>query len=49
MVDPDRAPEDTDKKMVLAHSPVPPYRRVFHGVLFLAVIYLGVIFAWSLM
>jgi hypothetical protein len=49
MVNSELATEEKEEKMVLAHSPVPPYRRVFHGVLFLAVIYLAAIFTWSLM
>jgi hypothetical protein len=34
-------------KMILSHEPVPGYRRVFHIVISVAVLYLAIIFLVS--
>jgi hypothetical protein len=36
--------EEEEEKMTLSHEPVPGYRRVFHIIVLIAVIYLGIIF-----
>jgi len=36
--------EEKEEKMILSHEPVPGYRRVFHVIVIIAVIYLGIIF-----
>lgn len=33
-----------EEKMILSHEPVPGYRRIFHIVILVAVLYLGIIF-----
>jgi hypothetical protein len=35
------------EKMILSHEPVPGYRRVFHVVVSVAVLYLAMIFLGS--
>ena len=34
----------SEEKMILSHEPVPGYRKVFHIVILVAVLYLGIIF-----
>lgn len=36
-----------EEKMILSHEPVPGYRKVFHIVIFVAVLYLAIIFLIS--
>ncbi len=36
--------EKKEEKMILSHEPVPGYRRIFHIIVIIAVIYLGIIF-----
>jgi hypothetical protein len=36
-----------EEKMMLSHEPVSGYRRVFHIVVLVAVLYLGIILFWS--
>jgi hypothetical protein len=33
-----------EEKMILSHEPVPGYRKIFHIVILVAVLYLGIIF-----
>ena len=33
-----------EEKMELSHEPVPGYKKIFHVVVLLSVIYLGIIF-----
>ena len=35
------------EKMILSHEPVPGYKRVFHIVVLLALLYLGIVFLRS--
>jgi hypothetical protein len=37
----------SEEKTILSHEPVPGYRKVFHIVVLVAVLYLGVIFLKS--
>lgn len=39
--------DEKKEKMILAHDPVPGYRRYFYCVLSAAVIYLVIIFLYS--
>jgi hypothetical protein len=34
----------SEEKMILSHEPVPGYRKIFHIVVIVAVLYLGFIF-----
>jgi len=36
-----------EEKMILSHEPVPGYRKIFHVVVVVAVLYLGAIFLMS--
>lgn len=36
-----------EEKMILSHEPVPGYRKIFHVVVVVAVLYLGAIFLIS--
>lgn len=37
----------SEEKMILSHEPVPGYKRVFHIVVLLALLYLGIVFLRS--
>jgi len=41
--------EEKKEKMVLSHEPVPGYRKIFHIVILIAVLYLVVIFLRSIL
>jgi hypothetical protein len=40
--------EEQQEKMILAHEPVPGYRTAFYIALAVGVIYLVVVFGWTL-
>ena len=37
----------SEEKMILSHEPVPGYKRVFHIVVLVALLYLGIVFLGS--
>jgi hypothetical protein len=39
--------EEKEEKMVLSHEPAPGYRIIFHIVVLIAALYLGIIFLRS--
>lgn len=40
--------EEKQGKMIMAHEPVPGYREAFYIALAVGVIYLVIVFVWSL-
>ena len=40
---------EKEEKMILAHEPVPGYRKIFYIAIAVGVVYLVAVFAWALL